>query len=167
MESKNVAFSGHRTFKMKHPTGLFNTETPSPAAIRDRLEATLRRLCEEGFDMFLCGMAEGFDMLAARCVLDLKKDFPAIKLTAVIPYPGQCERFSRENKFLYSEILARADHTVITSTHFSQDCFHRRNDYLVDNSSLLVCYFNGSKGGTEYTVKRALRKKHRIINISE
>ena len=42
----------------------------------------------------------------------------------------------------------------------------RRNDYLVDNSALLVAWYDGSpRGGTAYTVKRARRMRMPIINL--
>jgi hypothetical protein len=41
-----------------------------------------------------------------------------------------------------------------------------RNDYLVENSSVLVAWFDGQpRGGTAYTVRRARRKGVRIENL--
>ena len=42
-----------------------------------------------GITNFYCGMALGFDMLAAEEVISLKVELPNLKLIAVIPYDGQ------------------------------------------------------------------------------
>lgn len=38
-----------------------------------------------GYIYFISGMALGFDIIAAETVLQLKKDFPQIKLIAALP----------------------------------------------------------------------------------
>lgn len=136
-----------------------------PEAVSLRLAATVRKLAEEGFTDFLCGMAEGFDLLAGGAVLSLRPEFPQLRLIAVIPFPGQAAGFGAEVRETYGRVLAGADERVTVCPAYSADCFHRRNDYLVGNSSVLVCYYNGSKGGTQYTVKQALRNGLRVINI--
>lgn len=163
-----VAFSGHRTFKMSGaPRGLFDgAGGHSPEAIAERLRQTVRMLAGEGYRSFLCGMAEGFDMMAAEAVLELRGEFPGMELVAVQPFPGQASGFGQELQERYRRVLDSAAQVVTVCPHYSADCFHRRNDLLVDHSSVLVCYYNGTKGGTAYTVKRALRAGLRVMNLA-
>lgn len=167
-KSKTVAFSGHRSFKMFPSGGGSLFDAPGrhePAAIAERLRDVVRRLAGEGYTDFLCGMAEGLDLMAAEAVLTVRGEFPGLRLVAVVPFPGQAAGFGAETRETYNRALAAANHSIIVSPEYSADCFHRRNDLLADRSSTLVCYYNGSKGGTQYTVKRALRNGSRIINI--
>lgn len=163
-KAKAVAFSGHRTFKAAAGHDLFSSAEPAMPLDR-RLEGTLRALAAEGYTDFLCGMAEGFDLLAARCVVRLRDKFPAVRLIAAIPFPGQDDRFPPELRERYRRLLSLCDCAVVLSPVYTPDCFHRRNDFLTDNASVLVCYYNGTKGGTAYTVKRALHNGLRIINL--
>jgi uncharacterized phage-like protein YoqJ len=134
--------------------------------IAERLDSVLRGLIAEGYTDFLCGMAEGFDMLAGEAVVRLRKEFPQMRLVAVIPFPEQSKAFDTPLKARYDALLAAADDIVTIRPQYTVECFHARNDFLVGNASVLVCYFNGSPGGTRYTVRRALQNGTvRVVNM--
>ena len=44
---------------------------------------------------------------------------------------------------------------------------HKRNRYLVDNSSVCICYLTEATGGTAYTVDYAQTKNLTVINLGE
>lgn len=161
--SKTVSFSGHRSFKMEGG-GLFLSSWDE---IAGRLNDVLRGLIAEGYTDFLCGMAEGFDLIAGEAVAALQGEFPGLRLVAVLPFPEQSRGFDADVKARYDALLAVCDDVVTVRPRYSVDCFHARNDYLVDNCSALVCYYNGSLGGTRYTVRRALQKHLKIKNIGD
>ena len=165
--SKTVAFSGHRTFKMNGTGSLFDVDGwQEPATISELLRETIGRLAADGYTDFLCGMAEGFDLMAGEAVLAVRREFPGIRLTAVIPFPGQAARFSGEVRETYDRVLAASDRTIVVCHKYSKDCFFRRNLLLVQWASILVCYYNGSSGGTQFTVKQALLSGTKVINLS-
>ncbi len=166
-KSRTAAFSGHRTFKINGGGSLFDPVGGyGREAIAQRLHETVRKLATGGYTDFLCGMAEGFDLMAGEAVVAVRREFPQVRLTAVIPFPEQAARFGGQTHETYDRVLAAADHTLVVCPEYSADCFHRRNDLLVDRSSVLVCYYNGSPGGTQYTVKRALQTGTRVINLA-
>lgn len=49
---------------------------------------------------------------------------------------------------------------------FFSGCFSVRNRFMVDSSSLLICYFDGQAGGTAQTVHYAQSSGLHIINLS-
>lgn len=164
-KTKTVAFSGHRSFKMTTGEQSLFSGNADTSDIALRLSRTIRDLCTAGYNTFLCGMAEGFDLMAGLEVLKMRDEFPNVRLLAIIPFPGQAASFSAETRNTYERVLGEADSQTTICQRYSYDCFHRRNDFLVDNSTLLVCYYNGSKGGTAYTVKRALKQGTQVINV--
>lgn len=145
-----ACFTGHRTYK-----GTYNKE----------LEDAIRRLYADGYRTFMSGMAVGFDLAAAEMVLALRNELKGISLIAVIPFEGMEQRFSEEDKARFATILAKADDRVILAPRYSSELYALRNNYLVDNSSAVIAYFDGSKGGTAYTVRRAVKSLHRYINL--
>ena len=145
-----VCFTGHRTYD-----GSRNTE----------LEAAIRVLYASGYRYFLCGMAVGFDLAAAEVALSLRKDLPEIKIVVVIPFEGMQHHFSNLQRTLFEKILKDADEAITLATHYAPNVYAMRNNYLVDNSSAVIAYFTGEKGGTAYTVRRAVKSLSTIINI--
>ena len=49
--------------------------------------------------------------------------------------------------------------------HYDRGCMLRRNRYMVDRSSLLIAAFDGTLGGTMYTVTYAMKKGVEIVTI--
>lgn len=157
-KSVAVSFSGYRPEKMLNTA---NGGETSEQEIKDKLRTIVTQLYDKGFRIFLSGMARGFDLIAAEVIISLKKEFPELKLAAVFPYTETVR-----TPYL-RRISESADIVVNICSGYHNRCFFMRNDYLVENSSLLVCYYDGQHGGTHYTVKLARRQGLPIINILE
>lgn len=161
-KEKAVAFTGYRTAKIlsnRIDTNLLNV-------ISTEVYLTISTLYRQGFRVFLTGMADGFDTIAAKAVLRLKKERQDVKLIAVIPFRGQEDNYSAKDKHTYHQLLKQADNCVcLAESYTDNDQYLRRNDFLLENSSQLVCYYDGKKGGTMYTYNRAEKAGKPIINI--
>lgn len=147
---KTVAFTGHRTYV---------------GECGERLADAVRRFHSRGYRTFLSGMAIGFDLAAAETVLALKSVLPDIRLVCVIPFDGQERGFAAADRERFARIVAEADDTIILAKHYAPDVYYRRNDFLVDNSSAVIAYCDGSRSGTLYTLKRARKKGLETENL--
>ena len=145
-----ACFTGHRTYN-----GSRNHE----------LRIAIRELYARGYRNFLCGMAIGFDLAAAEVALSLRNELCGLKVVAITPFEGMERRFPAEQQALYRRVVAEADEAITLATHYSANVYVARNNYLVDNSSAVIAYFDGSKGGTAYTVRRAVKSLRHIVNI--
>ena len=145
-----ACFTGHRSYN---------------GSRNDELERAIRDLYTQGYRTFLCGMAVGFDLAAAEMALALREELPEIEVVAVIPFEGMQCRFSASQRATFEDILEKVNSKVILATHYSSEVYAVRNNYLVDNSSACIAYFDGTKGGTAYTVRRAVKNLVRVINI--
>ncbi len=148
---KTCAFTGHRVL----------AGTDYDAHLLERVVADLSAA---GVTRFLCGMAVGFDMEAARAVVTLKEK-RSVELVACLPCANQSERFSQKNKLLYDNILKLCDERVILQERYTDGCMQRRDRYMVDNCDVLVCFLRRNSGGTYYTVKYAERSGKKIIQL--
>lgn len=155
MKNLCVCFTGHRVIAADR--------APVTAS---RLYDTLKELIGEGFSEFAAGGALGFDTLAAKVVLALKKEFPNIVLRLILPCPEQTRGWRSGDVAVYRSILAEADEVIYTAEEYSAGCMHVRNRRLVDESSVCVCYLTSEQGGTAYTVRYAREKGLRIINLA-
>ena len=161
LKEKSVLFTGYRTSKILSSSPLPNLLEH----IKGDIYLTISQLNKEGYDTFLSGMSEGFDLIAARAVLEFKQNRPDIHLIAVIPFEGQDSGYSLEDKATYKYICENADSVVYTSQFYYKEAFLKRNDFLLDNCGLVVCYYSGQHGGTMYTYNRAKRRELPISNI--
>lgn len=66
-------------------------------------------------------MAEGFDMIAAEAVLQLKEQYEDMTLAAAIPFRAQAEWFDPQDQLLYRELLKKADRVVMLSENITGD----------------------------------------------
>ena len=149
-------FSGHRRIP-----------TENLEEISRKLRMVLIKLIENGYIYFGAGGALGFDMLAKKMVLDLKRQYPQIKLILVLPCVSQANHWKEEDRRVYARIKEQADKVVYISQEYSKGCMHERNRHLVDNSSACVCYLTENTGGTMYTVQYAVRKGLYVQNVAK
>lgn len=154
-QATSSTFTGHRFIPYD--------KVPS---LRKALEASVSEHYNRGIRIFYCGMAMGFDLLAAETVLSMKEMYSDITLVAAVPYRGQCEKFTPYTKQRYHNILAKADKVVILNESYVDGCFLRRNDYMLSCSACLIAYFDGvPKGGTYYTFKRVRQRGMPVVNL--
>ncbi|MBR4994613.1 MAG: DUF1273 family protein [Alistipes sp.] len=146
-----IAFSGHRTYR---------------GEAGDELRCAVQELYDRGYIRFLCGMAWGFDLSAGEAVAALRQEHPEVKLVAVLPFKSFHRLFSGDDAERFRRLASVADEVVVVSSSDNKASFRMRNDFLVDNASCLVAWYDGgTKGGTAYTVKRARRKGLLVENL--
>lgn len=156
LKERTACFTGHREIPPERMD-----------AIARRLKTILIDFIENGYQYFGAGGALGFDTLAAQTVLDLKINYPHIKLILVLPCLCQTDRWHFRDREIYECIKMSADKVVYTSREYSKGCMYKRNRHLVDNSSACICYLTNKTGGTAYTVEYAKRKNLLVINAAE
>ena len=129
-----------------------------------KIEVLFENLIDNGIDTFLIGMAIGFDTLCFQ-ILEKIRARKNIKIIACVPCLSQADKFSPEQRKEYQRLLSVADQKVVLSKEYTPSCMQKRNMYMVDNSSCVICYLNKNKGGTYNTVKYAEKKGVPVINV--
>lgn len=130
-----------------------------------KLQEKLVSLIGLGVDVFYCGMAVGFDLLACSLLLRLKRDY-SFRVVACVPCPGQEKHFSEEEKAEYYRLLDRVNEVVVVSDHYFPDVFGVRNRYMVDRADVVLSYCVEKKGGTVNTIAYAKKKGIPVVNVS-
>ncbi len=151
----SAAFTGHRFYDFSQRE-----------FIQERLTSAISEAYDHGIRNFISGFALGIDLMAAQLVQSLKCDLPGISLTAAIPFEGQAERYNIYDKRVYRRLLELADKVIVLSDCYYPRCFLDRDEFMVENASYLIAYYDGrEKGGTYYTVKKARARGIPIINV--
>lgn len=151
----SAAFTGHRFYDFSQRE-----------FIQERLTSAISEAYDHGIRNFISGFALGIDLMAAQLVQSLKCNLPGISLTAAIPFKGQAERYNIYDKRVYRRLLELADKVIVLSDCYYPRCFLDRDEFMVENASYLITYYDGrEKGGTYYTVKKARARGIPIINV--
>lgn len=156
MRAQTCCFTGHRDIPQDQEQ-----------EIRRRLEGVLRCLIEKGIRYFGSGGARGFDLMAADVVLQLKKEFPHIRLIMVLPCRDQTRGWRWEDIRNYERILPQANKVVYVQEKYSPGCMQKRNRHLVNYSSVCVAYCTRDTGGTANTIGCARQKGLKIIHLAD
>ena len=157
----SVSFTGHRPEKLPY----FCDDDPMLVDMKERLKIQIEKLIAEGAECFYSGMARGADIWCAQIVIELKNKYPDIKLSAVIPCKTQTEKWDETSTAVYNDILSKCDKTIYISDKYTKTCMLKRDRALVDLCDVLVAVFDGTKGGTKYTVEYAQKMHKRVIII--
>ena len=142
---KTCVFTGHRELPLDFS--------------KKQLKSAIEKLISLGVDTFLCGMAIGFDLLAAETVLTLRKKHPQIKLITCIPCIGQEKYFSKTDQKRYVDAVKKADEQVILADSYYRGCMQARDKYMAERGDVMIAYCIKTEGGAAYTV-RCFKKLH-------
>ena len=86
----SVCFSGHRSVPFAKRREL-----------KQCLKSEIAKAYADGYRYFYCGMAMGFDLLAAEAALSLQSELKDLQVIAVVPFRGQSDRWSKEEQAKY------------------------------------------------------------------
>lgn len=141
---------------------------PAYEEYRYLLQKTVLELIHDGYDHFITGMANGVDIDFANAVLYAKErlDYAFITLEAALPYPISIPKVPSEYHDACSDILECCSKTTVVSPRYYKGCMHKRNQYMVNNSDLVLAVWNEEhRGGTWETIKYAYKREKPIRYI--
>ena len=162
-KQESCCFTGHRPAKLPWR---FNEEDPRCVALKGRIADAVELAYQEGYRHFLCGMALGCDLYFCEAVLALRQHHPEVTVEAAIPCPTQTDTWTKEQQKRYCALLEQCDLETMVSDRYTSGCMQRRDRYMVDHASLLIAVFDGTAGGTRYTIQYAMERGLNIVDIS-
>ena len=151
---KRCCFTGHRPEKLK----------TSEKELKQGLARAIETALAAGKRTFITGMARGTDIYAGELVLQYRDRDPSIRLICAIPYPDFEKRWSTHWQQRYRAIEERADLVKVICSTFSMGSYQKRNEWMVDRSSMIIAVFNGESGGTKNTIDFARAHGIEVIN---
>ena len=156
--------------------------------ITDELKTTLYKeieclIVDDKIETFLFGSKSEFDNICYKVVSDLKNKYPYIQRVYV---RAEFEYIDGEGSRAYREgLMELYEHTYYPESvsGTGKAVYVKRNEYMVDNSSICVVYYDENympprrkqsrrdltdyqpKSGTGVAYKYAEQKKRKIVNI--
>ena len=177
-----VCFTGHRPDKL----GGYDWSSPKNksimAKLRDTIVEEINSTDEKQFH-FICGGALGIDQMAFDIVQDIKcntlKLNPISILTEIaLPFLKQEVKWQESSRLKWRKQLNTADKVTRVDMleeykikGYEEDIYYpakmqKRNEYMVNNSDVIIAVWNGTKGGTYNCVRYAKQKGREIIRLN-
>lgn len=154
-----VAFTGHRPAKL----GGYAHHNPARKIIQQKIYDLLTNPIEGcQVTKAISGMALGVDQWAAQVCVDL-----GIPFVAAVPCADHSLIWPDDAKGEYNRLLSLASEVVVVSDGpYRHAVMQIRNEWMVDNSDLLIAVWDGSKGGTANCIRYAklMGKRMRLIS---
>lgn len=139
---RRCCFTGHRPDKLQR----------AESEICADLEVQIRNTFNDGFNVFITGMACGVDIWAGEIVLRLRDEGLPIKLICASPFEGFESRWQRQWQDRYNRILEQADLVRYVSASYHRGCYQVRNEWMVNHSARVIAVYDGTPGGTRNTI---------------
>ena len=177
----NICFTGHRPSKL----GGYNWNSKKNKQIMNSIRETVINIYNNMVDdetlRVKVGGALGIDQMAFAICYDLIEEGYNIELIVCVPFKDQPKMWPNKSKLLYKDQLNKADEVIyvdrLTNTKYInannkidiyvQNKMQLRNIYMVDDSDIVIAYWDGSKGGTDNCIKYAKSLNKKIINLYE
>lgn len=154
--AQTCCFTGHRQL----PAG-------EEEAIWRWVQEHLILLLEQEVRYFGVGGALGFHTLVAEKLLELRGQYPQIRVILVLPFRGHQSRWTAAQQTRAARIESRVDKVVYCCDAPSREAFLARDRHLVDGSAYCIGYCTRTTGGTAYTLRYAEKQGLRIWNLAE
>ena len=159
-EIHTCCFTGHRPDKL--PWGL-DEQDPRCTTLKHSLGRERELLYRRGFRHFISGMAMGCDLYFAESALALREKYPDLTVEGAVPCPPQAQRWPEHLHRRWRDLLDRCDLETVVQQHYDRWCMLRRDRYMVDRSATVLAVFDGTPGGTQYTLNYAMDKKRELL----
>ena len=164
-KNKTACFSGYRPHKLDIPL------SDNYELMRETFNVIAETISAE-YDTFLIGCAPGWDIFCAELTqLARRVRNRDARIICVLPYGNFSDSHhfdeSWQARYINIKALSQEIINVTDKSYETQGCFQRRNEFMIDNSSLLICYHTGKAGGTANTIQYAKNKGLNIINIAD
>ena len=159
-----ICFTGHR------PKGLpwgYDETKESCILFKNVMSSIIEKAIVNGYTYFISGMALGVDMICAEIVLELKKKYKNVMLECSIPCLDQEKKWPSSEQEKYKKIVRKADVVhYVSEAKYSGTCMNDRNNYMVEQSDVVIAVWNGKPSGTGNAIKMArdAGKKVRIVD---
>ncbi|MCD9025010.1 DUF1273 domain-containing protein [Cohnella silvisoli] len=167
---KNLLVTGYRA----HELSIFDQKHKGIPYIKKAIAAKLIPLIEEELEWVITPGQYGVDLWACEVVIELKKQYPDLKLSIIAAYANQEEKWKEDKKNYYHDILKGVDYygSVSKEPYSGVWQFTARDELLLRKTEGILLLYDeeAGEGSPRFIKEKALRKNlqegYRYIGIS-
>lgn len=157
---KVLAISGYKPYEL----GIFTDEHEGISFIKKAISQHLHSFMDQGLEWVVISGQLGVELWAAEVVLQLKSDYPSLKLAILTPFLHQEKRWKDETKAYYYQIVQQADFvkSITNRPYESPSQLQIKNEFIVSKSdALLLLYDDETDGSPTYYLRSAKKRQQK------
>ena len=151
---KTVYITGYKSFELN----IFKDDMPEVTYLKKFIKHKLLQYLDEGLEWVLIQGQIGIELWAAEVVIDLKTNFPALKLGIITPFYNHISKWNEHNQIKYNQIVQKAD--FIESVHHSEYegafQFKQTDQFMLEHSDMSLLIYDDEQEGSPKFFKRML-----------
>ncbi|GAA0348024.1 DUF1273 domain-containing protein [Bacillus carboniphilus] len=152
--------TGYKGFEL----GIFKRDHEAVRYIKKALEKEFRLLMDEGLEWLLTSAQLGVDLWALEVGIELREEFPSLKIGAIEPFQGQSEKWNEENQAWYNEIILNVDYTnsLYHQPYKGPYMFRQHQEFILHKTDGVIILYDPEREGSPkyfYEAANAYRNK--------
>ncbi|WP_270182258.1 DUF1273 domain-containing protein [Alkalihalobacillus sp. CinArs1] len=146
-----------------HEIGIFNDDHPGLHIIKEALRIRISQLIEDmEFEWILISGQTGVELWAGEVALDLREEYPDLKLAVLTPFLDQETKWKESTQEYYQMIMSEADfvESITNRPYENPGQLKAKNEFLVKKSdAMLILYDEDTPGSPDFYLKEADNRK--------
>ncbi|WP_124070364.1 SLOG family protein [Filibacter tadaridae] len=166
---KRLVVTGYK----QHELGIFDDKHPGIRFIKKSLMKRLLDLLDEDLEWVIVSGQLGIETWAAEVVIELKVEYPHLRLAVITPFLEQEKNWNETKKEKYHSIIAQADYTTsLTKRPYEAPWqFIEKDKFFMRNSDGILIVFDEENDGSPKFVKKAAERHaaqtdYRVLTIT-
>jgi uncharacterized phage-like protein YoqJ len=167
---KNLLVTGYRA----HELSIFDQKNKNIFYIKKAITSKLIPLIEDGLEWVITPGQLGVDLWACEVVIELKNQYPELKLSIITAFNNPEEKWKEDKKEYYYQILKGVDYYGVVSKQGYSGAwqFKARDELLFRKTDGILLFYDeeAGEGSPKFMMERALKKQaeegYRYISIA-
>lgn len=134
----------------------------------DKIKNLVSALEEKGVYEFYAGGALGFDYIASKAVIEVKKIKPNICLRLFLPCYGSEKKWTDIKKFEFNMLKSQSDSIeYVSEDKYYDGCMQKRNMKMAELCGTCIAFCKNDRSGTRKTMDYAKEQGCLVINLAD
>ncbi|MCD8915117.1 DUF1273 domain-containing protein [Staphylococcus simulans] len=151
---KTAYVTGYKSYELN----IFKDDAPEVKYLKLFLRNKLESLIEEGLEWVLIQGQLGIEFWTAEVVIELKSEYPDLKLGVIAPFQNHTERWNEQNQLKYQQIIENSDfhETVHHAPYEGPFQFKQTDRFMLDHTDITILIYDEEQEASPKFFKRML-----------
>ncbi|ADC87549.1 DUF1273 domain-containing protein [Staphylococcus lugdunensis] len=151
---KTIYITGYKSFELN----IFKDDAPEVYYLKQFIRHKLINYLDEGLEWVLIQGQMGIELWTAQVVIELKAQYPELKLAIITPFEGHTQRWNEQNQLVYNQLVAKADYvdSIYHSQYKGAFQFKQADRFMLEHSDLTLLIYDEEQEGSPKFFKAML-----------